>query len=158
MLLQTRNSLLLLPPVDYHYRNSSKGISKLDTEAGIKDEAAWTTTAATKVDLELAVGDTLDLKNHVGVHEKDGTSCKAFEMNRLGLSVSYSLVKNYKLGTEFQSIRLNLLALKVPSITPKVFDTQGNAAIGRTPIIRATLKSEDGKVIEYAYIKVKIVE
>ena len=158
LVLADKKKFAASPSVNYHYRNASVGINQTDANAGINNEATWTTTGTTNVDLELAVGETLDLNNYVGVHEKDGTSCKAFEMNRLGLSVSYSLVKNYKLGTKSETDQAEFISLEGSKITPKVFDTQGNAAIGRTPIIRATLKSEDGKVIEYAYIKVKIVE
>ena len=144
---------------EFHLRRASKGISNLDTEAGISGEKAWTTgNATTSPDLELAIGETLDLNNIVEVHEKDNNKCSVFDMARLGLSVSYNLVKNYKLGDQTKTDQADFIKLDGSKITPKVYDEQGNAAIGRTPIIRAALKAENGAVVEYAYIKVKIVE
>ena len=142
---------------DYHFRRAAVGINQKDIYAGISTEAAWIDGKANAVDLELAVGETIDLNNIVLVHENTGTPCSVFDMARLGLSVSYELVKNYKLGAN-KTDQANFIKLDGSKISPKVYDEQGNAAIGRTPIIRATLKAENGAVIEYAYIKVKIVE
>ena len=146
---------------DYHFRRASKKISNTDSLAGIKGEAAWIESKATKVDLELAVGETIDLNTIVGVHEFASNPltdiCSTFDMSRLGLSVSYELVKNYKLGTNGTD-QANFISLSGSNITPKVYDEAGNAAVGREPIIRAALKSESGAVVEYAYIKVRIVE
>ncbi len=81
----------------------------------------------------------------------------ALDMELLGLSWKFEPVKNYKIGTP-QTDQINFFNLTEDGIlTPKVYGTEGKAAIGRTPIVRVKLmRGED--VVWVSYIKLQIVD
>ena len=78
----------------------------------------------------------------------------AEELESYGLKFVYEVVKNYKIGKPVTD-QADFVELKDGVFKPRTYDTEGTAAIGRTPIIR--VKIMDGNnVVEVAYIKVFI--
>lgn len=156
---------------DAHYRRASEGISKTDANAYIADYAAWTTgeealeDAEATCDVAVKFTESLDLNKLVAAHKvtEDGTDAEvkpveltAADLEALGLSWEFAVVKNYKIGQEgSETDQIHFVDLKDGIFTPKVYETEGEAAIGRTPIVRVALKHGDD-VVEYAYIKVYI--
>lgn len=151
-------------PEDYHYRRAAIGISKVDNDAGIK-KAVWPTQDGSDADYELEYDGQLDLKTKVGVHELDGKvagigKCAPADLQALGFAIKYEIVHNYKIGTN-QTNQEDFIDLKDGVLTAKVFqDDKKYAAVGRTPVIRVSLvdTKNNNQVVEYAYIKVKIVK
>lgn len=160
----------------FHYRRLAIDDNTNDdaeTRANVAGKKAWTSVAkeATSTtglvadwDIQLAYNDAegVDLDDYIKVHNYDAATpaCKETEANleALGLTVKYEVVKNYKLGsTETDQADFITLNAETNVITARVFSTDGRAAIGRTPIIRASLMQGD-KVVEVAYIKVSIVD
>ena len=153
--------------VDYHFRRGTKGISVLDDEAGAKvaNSVVWSKEAQKKevVDTVVAYNGKLDLSTFVGVHQRskvtDGKySCAVVkDLAPLGMSIKYEVVQNYILGEETQTDQKDFVSVSEDGIvTPKVFNTQGDAAIDRTPIVRVSLMN-GSNVVQVAYVKIKIV-
>ena len=156
---------------DAHYRRASIGISKTDDKAYIADYAAWTTgeealeDAEATCDVKVKFTESLDLNKLVAAHKvtEEGVDADvkpveltAADMEALGLTWEFAVVKNYKIGQKgSETDQANFVDLKDGIFTPKVYETAGEAAIGRTPIIRVALKHGED-VVEYAYIKVYI--
>lgn len=148
--------------VDYHFRRGTKGISKLDAEAGAKvaSSVVWSEDAQSKnvVDTVVAYNGKLDLSTFVGVHQKSSTGCSVVkDLTPLGMSIKYEVVKNYKLGTNLTDQKDFVTVTEDGIVTPKVFNTTGEAAIDRTPIVRVSLMN-GSNVVRVAYVKIKIVK
>ena len=164
---------------DAHLRRALKdddldwdfGISEKDDEAYIKDFEAWTVGEMTleeaqkTCDVSVKFNGTLDLKEIVAAHKvtKEGVDAKTTpvelsqaELDALGLTWEFAVVEKYVIGKKgSETDQANFVNLVNGLFTPKVYETTGEAAIGRTPIIRVALKHGDD-VVEYAYIKVYI--
>ena len=77
------------------------------------------------------------------------------DLNALGLSFKYELVKDYIIGSN-KTNQADFASLNGSVLTPKVFtDTKEYAAVGRTPIVRVSLM-HGNDVVKVAYIKVLI--
>ena len=163
---------------DAHLRRALKdddldwdfGISEKDDEAYIKDFEAWTVGEMTleeaqkTCDVSVKFDSSLDLKAIVAAHTLKATpndkdkELTVAELERLGLTFAFEVVKNYRIGTEIDpslTDQADFVTLEDGVFTPKVFSTSGIAAVGRTPIIRVALKHGDD-VVSYAYLKVFI--
>ena len=147
------------------YKDFNYGISEIDAEAYKDTVAAWTTdnetlkAAQATCDVSVKFDSSLDLKAIVAAHTfgKDA-ELTAADLERLGLTWSFEVVKNYRIGIEIDpslTDQADFVTLEDGVFTPKVFSTSGIAAVGRTPIIRVALKHGD-KVVSYAYLKVYI--
>lgn len=155
---------------DYHFRRAAveNGISGTDKEAGVSDEAVWLTTKATdKPDLEIAYdGGTVSLDKYVEVHQVGATksdNCTMAALDALGFEVQYDVVTGYEIGTYADKTPQDefiTLDKEKRTIAPRVYGSTGtSAAIGRTPVIRATLYDKNNKqIVDVAYIKVKITK
>ena len=147
---------------NYHFRRGTVGISNKDTEAGtkVKGYEVWSKDAQKKaeVDTVVAYNGKLDLSTFVGVHQKSKTGCTVVkDLSPLGMSIKYDVVKNYILGEKTKTDQKDFISVSEDGIvTPKVFSTSGEAAIDRTPIVRVSLMN-GSKVVEVAYVKIKIV-
>ena len=168
---------------DAHLRRADEagehGISEIDDEAYIDEFEAWTEGEMTldeareTCDISVKYDGSIDLKKIVAAHtvaaklssiireandvEGDKELTQA-ELDRLGLTWEFAVVKNYRIGTEIDpslTDQADFVTLEDGVFTPKVFTTSGIAAVGRTPIIRVALKHGDD-VVQYAYIKVFI--
>jgi hypothetical protein len=152
----------------YHYRRLAiDDVTDYDPAAympaRLQTAKVWSTQDGTDFDIELKYNDVTgkDLNDYVGVHNFDAVAATPACLNdeadikNLGLTVKYEVVNNYKIGTNLTDQK-DFINLDGSVIKAKVFGTTGTAAIGRTPVIRASLMSGD-KVVEVAYIKVKIV-
>ena len=160
---------------DAHLRRALKpqGISVKDTEAYIKDYVAWTEGEMTleeaqkTCDISVKYDSSLDLNTIVAAHTVKGPNAAkdaeliAADLERLGLTWKFEVVKNYKIGNAInpsktdQADFVTTEDLEKGIFTPKVFSTSGIAAVGRTPIIRVALMHGDD-VVAYAYLKVYI--
>ena len=79
------------------------------------------------------------------------------DMEKLGLTWKFEPVKNYKIGDP-KTDQINFFNLTEDGIlTPKVYGTEGKAAIGRTPIVRVKLMHGED-VVWVSYIKLQIVD
>jgi hypothetical protein len=146
------------PQEIYHFRRAAKGINVADAEAGaaVKTLPAWSTTDGSDKEIELEYNGEIDLNNYVQVDELSTPERKA-NLEALGMEIKYEVVKNYKLGTNLTD-QADFVNLNGSVLSAKVFDdAQKFAAVGRTPIIRATLM-HGTQIVETAYIKVKIVK
>ena len=148
--------------VDYHFRRGTIGISKLDAEAGAKvaKSVVWSKEAQKKevVDTVVAYNGQLDLSTFVGVHQKSSTGCSVVkDLTPLGMSIKYEVVKNYILGDNKTDQKDFVTVTEDGIVTPKVFNTTGQAAIDRTPIVRVSLMN-GSNVVQVAYVKIKIVK
>ena len=74
-----------------------------------------------------------------------------------GWTLTYELVSNYKIGNN-ETDQAEYVKFDKNTGILSINTAYGSSAINRTPIIRVTLKDENGKVVNVAYIKVKIVE
>ena len=83
----------------------------------------------------------------------------AEEMAEFGLHFEYEVVKNYKIGApvtdQANFVKHNDFKIEDGVFVPAVYDVDGTAAIGRTPIIRVKLMHGED-IINVAYIKVFI--
>ena len=156
---------------DAHFRRASMGIGEKDEKAFINKFAAWTTgedalkDAEATCDVQVKFNSSLDLKTLVAAHKvKEGADnleaapveLTPAEMEALGLTWEFAVVNKYAIGAKgSETDQANFVDLKDGVFTPKVYSTTGEAAIGRTPIIRVALK-HGNDVVEYAYIKVYI--
>ena len=84
------------------------------------------------------------------------TEMKAADLEAAGLTFVYEVVKNYKIGKPVTD-QAEFVTLSDGVFTPRVFTTEGRAAIGRTPIIRVKLMHGE-YIVHVAYIKVYIAE
>ena len=75
---------------------------------------------------------------------------------KLGLSFAFDVVKNYKVGNPVTD-QADFVTLADGVLTPKVYETEGRAAIGRTPIVRVRLMDGEN-LVKVAYIKVFIAD
>jgi len=100
-----------------------------------------------------------NLYDIIAIHGYSNLSgaCTDINLADFGMTINFEVVKDYKIGSN-NTNQADFITLKDGVITAKVFSTNGRAAIGRTPIIRATLYDKNKKPVEVAYIKVKIVE
>ena len=143
--------------VDYHYRRI---LNESDSEAGnstvVWDSNVKLEDAAKGCDLSVPYDGSIDLKKYVKAHFKRGcTELSEKLMKDLDLTWNFALVKNYVIGTpETDQIEFANLADGV--FTPKVYDVDGTAAGGRTPIVRVKLL-HGNDVVAVAYIKVYII-
>ena len=149
-------------PEDYHYRRGTVGINQKDAEAGakVKDYLVWSKDAQKKevVDTVVAYNGQLDLSTFVGVHQKSSTGCSVVkDLTPLGMSIKYEVVKNYILGDNKTDQKDFVTVTEDGIVTPKVFNTTGQAAIDRTPIVRVSLMN-GSNVVQVAYVKIKIVK
>ena len=163
---------------DAHLRRALKdddldwdfGISEIDDEAYIDDSEVWTKDelefeeAQAVCDISVKYDSSIDLKTIVAAHTLKATpndkdkELTAADLERLGLTFAFEVVKNYRIGTKIDpslTDQADFVTLEDGVFTPKVFSTAGVAAVGRTPIIRVALKHGDD-VVSYAYLKVFI--
>ena len=163
---------------DAHLRRALKdedfgwdfGISEIDDEAYIDDSEVWTkdeldfAEAQAVCDISVKYDSSIDLKTIVAAHTLKATpndkdkELTAADLERLGLTFAFEVVKNYRIGTKIDpslTDQADFVTLEDGVFTPKVFSTAGVAAVGRTPIIRVALKHGDD-VVSYAYLKVFI--
>lgn len=174
-----KDNLAVLGEVkDAHLRRALKdddlgwdyGISEIDDEAYVDTVAVWTVgemtldQARATCDVSVKYDSSLDLKTIVAAHTLKATpndkdaELVAADLERLGLTWEFEVVKNYRIGTEIDpslTDQADFVTLEDGVFTPKVFSTSGIAAVGRTPIIRVALKHGDD-VVAYAYLKVFI--
>ena len=165
-----------VPNYDEHYRRGTVGISVVDPEdLYLPDKEVWIENnslaeAHSYCDTAVAYTGELDLKAITVAHyvitpeeEVDTVKADCFEMTpeeleAYGLKFTYEVVKNYIVGDPETDQRNFVDVTKVVEdgiFKPATYDTEGTAAIGRTPIIR--VKIMDGaNVVEVAYIKVYI--
>jgi len=144
--------------VDVHYR---RFIAETDSEA-YNQEIVWSTNSdleATKATCDTTVlyNGTLDLNQIVAAHTVSEEGCverSKEELEALGLTFEFQVVKNYKVGSP-ETDQADFVTLEDGIFTPKVYSTEGKAAIGRTPIIRVLLK-KGNDIVQVAYIKVFI--
>ena len=144
--------------VDYHFRRAAVGINAVDDEAGTQAKA-WSTQDGSDTDLDLQYDATIDLNDYVQAHEK-GIPCSVADLEALGFGIKYEVVKNYKIGTN-NTDQADFVNLNGSELSAKVFSDPSKkfAAVGRTPIIRASIYNKSNNhVVEYAYIKVNIVK
>ena len=161
-----------LDTLDAHLRRAlePQGISVKDELAYVSKYEAWTVGEMTMdearktCDVSVKFDSSLDLKAIVAAHTVKGANdtndseLVAADLERLGLTWDFEVVKNYKIGTEIDpslTDQAEFVTLEDGVFTPKVFSTSGIASVGRTPIIRVALKHGDD-VVAYAYIKVFI--
>ena len=78
------------------------------------------------------------------------------DMDKFGLHFEYEIVKNYKIGDP-KTDQADFVTLDGSVFTPRVFETSGIAAVGRTPIVRVKLMLGD-EIVKVAYIKIFIAE
>ena len=158
--------------IDAHYR--SLDIDAKDPYAYIDDKEVWTASDGTPTmaethatcDTVVLYNGSIDLKTIVEAHPYYVYSCPVssygyswthFNMEKFGLTWKFEAVKNYKIGTP-QTDQINFFDLTEDGVlTPKVYETEGKAAIGRTPIVRVKLM-RGNDVVWTSYIKLMIVD
>ena len=141
---------------DEHYRTLINA-----ENAGYNPTKAWENTADESIDTTFVYDQSLDLKAITAAHALGANKCSAADLEKLGFAFNFEVVKNYKIGTpatpqeEFAKIENGVLKAKVYDATNGL-----RAAIGRTPIIRATIVDTNNKnaIVKVAYIKVMIVD
>ena len=90
-----------------------------------------------------------------GVNADNCFEMSEAEMEEFGLHFEYEVVKNFRTGKP-ETDQANFVELVDGHIfKPRVYETEGTAAIGRTPIIRVKLMHGED-IINVAYIKVFI--
>lgn len=145
---------------DAHFR---RYIATVDADAFLKNQIVWSeghTTldeAHATCDTAVVYNESLDLKSIVAAHALNGDKCLEFkneELKEFGLDWKFELVKNYKIGTPVTD-QADFATIENGMFTPKVFSTDGQASIGRTPIVRVSLLNGE-KVVAVAYIKIFI--
>ncbi|WP_270610818.1 PL29 family lyase N-terminal domain-containing protein [Bacteroides intestinalis] len=108
-------------------------------------------------DTVVVYNSTLDLNGCVEAHELPclgGDKISVADLKKLGLNFEFDVVKNYKVGNP-ETDQADFITLADGVLTPKVYETEGPAAIGRTPIVRVRLMHGDN-IVKVAYIKVYI--
>ncbi len=106
-------------------------------------------------DTYVAYNGSVDLKKKVFVYSRlDDSTLSAETLEAWGLTLDFSLVTGYKAGSPATD-QADFASLADGVLTPKVYGTDGAAAIGRTPVVRVKLlRGTD--VLAVAYIKVYI--
>ena len=139
-----------------HYRYAiNTAIADADV---VSNKAVWATQDYSDIDAELVDGSTLDLSTIVAAHGSLKDGCIDLNPETYGWKWNFSVVKNYKLGTN-ETPQEEFVALNGSVLSTKVYgDESAGAAVGRTPIIRVTLTNGANQVVAVAYIKVKIVK
>lgn len=143
---------------DEHYRTL---IGTADANAYNKN-IVWSegsTEAASKLicDTVVVYNSSLDLNGCVEAHELaclGGDEINVADLKKLGLNFEFDVVKNYKVGNPVTD-QADFITLADGVLTPKVYETEGPAAIGRTPIVRVRLM-HGNNIVKVAYIKVYI--
>lgn len=145
---------------DAHFR---RYIATVDADAFLKNQIVWSVGHTTldeahaTCDTAVVYNESLDLKSIVAAHALNGDKCLEFkneELKEFGLDWKFELVKNYKIGTPVTD-QADFATIENGMFTPKVFSTDGQASIGRTPIVRVSLLNGE-KVVAVAYIKIFI--
>ena len=145
---------------DEHYRTK---IAAVDADA-YNQKVVWAegnTEAESKTycDTIVVYNQSLDLTKCVEAHElacEGGDKIKVADLEKLGLSFAFDVVKNYKVGNPVTD-QADFVTLADGVLTPKVYETEGRAAIGRTPIVRVRLMDGEN-LVKVAYIKVFIAD
>ncbi|MBR4789130.1 MAG: hypothetical protein IK030_05395, partial [Bacteroidales bacterium] len=158
--------------IDAHYR--SLDIDAVDPYAYLDDKIVWTADAGSPTmeethatcDTVVVYNGSIDLRTIVEAHPYYVYSCPVsgygyswthFSMNKFGLTWKFEPVKNYKIGTP-ETDQINFFDLTEDGVlTPKVYGTEGKAAIGRTPIVRVKLM-HGSDAVWVSYIKLQIVD
>ena len=154
---------------DEHYRRGTVGISNPDScDKYRPTQIVWNLEgnddleiAHNTCDTAVCYTETLDLKTITVAHYTyaDDTTGTCYQMTPTdladyGLTFVYEVVLNYNIGKP-ETPQDKFVNLQDGVFTPVVYDVDGTAAIGRTPIIR--VKIMDGNnVVQVAYIKVFI--
>ena len=145
---------------DEHYRTA---INAVDRDA-YNQTIVWAegnTEAESKshCDTIVVYDSSLDLTKCVEAHELPcggGDAIKVADLEKLGMSFAFDIVKNYKIGTPVTD-QADFITLANGALTPKVYETEGRAAIGRTPIVRVRLM-HGANIVKVAYVKVYIAD
>ncbi|MBE6281153.1 MAG: hypothetical protein E7095_03685 [Bacteroides sp.] len=151
----------LAKDIDNHYRRAIKGINGVDDEAYIADVTAWESPEDVEVDTTLVYNDTkgLDLNTIVTAHAV-GSECTVADIEKYGFAWKFEVVKNYGIGTPATPQEEFVTLSEAGVLTARVYETEGRAAIGRTPIIRVSLidTNNNNAIVKCAYIKVRIID
>lgn len=139
------------PSVDYHFR---RFVNTTDAEAGISSNTIWQLDEDMEtIDLTMPYNEKLDLTEYVEAHELSTPNHSIADLERLGMTINYELMKGYKIGSnntdqaEYVTLSEGVLAVK---------SEYGTSAIDRTPIVRVTL-NHGSEIVKVAYVKVRIV-
>ncbi len=172
--------------VDWDFRRAFVGIKTADADAGkgvttgyvVTSKKVWDinynqnnkpTNEGKDIDLCLNYKEEFNLNDSIELHDVNVGAAShkyislANALKKYNLEVSYEVVKNYKLGQQ-KTDQADFITLTGSVVKSKVYDDGTSedpqlAAIGRTPIIRATLKDKtNDKIVEIAYIKIKWVK
>ena len=173
--------------VDWDFRRAFIGIKHADADAGkgvttgyvVTSKKVWDieynnnnkpTNDGKDIDLCLNYKEEFNLNDSIELHDVNVTNATphkyislANALKKYNLEVSYEVVKNYKLGQQ-QTDQADFITLTGSVVKSKVYNDGTSedpqlAAIGRTPIIRATLTDKtNNKIVEIAYIKIKWVK
>lgn len=146
---------------DLHYRRGTAGISGFDEEAFHSSSYIWTNEFDYEhCDTTVNYAHDLDLKTIVSVHcegtNPQGSDTTEFElteeeMEELGLSYSFELVKYYYLGVPLRDQSNYVTLLDGHIFSP----SDGLNSVGYTPIVRVKLMHGDD-IVQVAYLKVGI--
>ena len=145
---------------DEHYRTLINAVDEnAYNQTIVWEEGTTAEEAKTHCDTIVVYDSSLDLTKCVEAHElpcEGGEAVKVADLEKLGMSFGFDIVKNYKIG-EPVTDQADFISLADGVLTPKVYDTEGRAAIGRTPIVRVRLMHGDN-IVKVAYIKVYIAD
>ena len=141
---------------DAHLRRAELGISNLDAEAYISDQKVWTTgedaieDAEKSCDVSVKYNSSLDLKTIVAAHTIAAVGANAdtellqADLDKLGLTWEFAVVKNYKIGKKgSETDQANFVNLENGVFIPKVYEEAGVAAIGRTAYIKVFISDKE---------------
>ncbi len=141
---------------DEHYRTLINA-----ENVGYNTTKAWENIADESVDATFVYDQSLDLKAITVAHALGANKCTAADLEKLGFAFNFEVVKNYKIGNP-ETPQEEFAKIEDGKLYAKVYDANNGlrAAIGRTPIIRATIVDTNNKnaIVKVAYIKVKIVD
>ena len=145
---------------DEHYRTK---IDDVDPDA-YNQTVVWAEgnneeDSKSHCDTIVVYNQSLDLTKCVEAHELEcagGDKIKVADLEKLGLTFAFDVVRNYKVGNPVTD-QADFVTLADGVLTPKVYETEGRAAIGRTPIVRVRLMHGE-KIVKVAYIKVFIAD
>lgn len=139
---------------DQHYRTL---LGTADPDSYLANSAVWNESYdyATNVDTVVTKEAPLNLKGIVALHDFEPNADTDAEYTdeqfaKYGFSWKFELVKNYKINGVDQA---DFVELSDSVLT--VNEKKGQAAFGRTPVVRVTLLDGEN-VVKVAYIKVGI--
>lgn len=135
---------------DQHYRTL---LGTADPDSYLANNEVWNESYdyATNVDTVVTKEAPLNLKGIVALHDKGNDAEYTDEQfANYGFSWKFELVKNYKINGVDQA---DFVELSDSVLT--VNEKKGQAAFGRTPVVRVTLLDGEN-VVKVAYIKVGI--